>query len=229
MGVLLALTLLAAQPQGSTPFSAQAPSHAASHAGKTIVRVDIAVEGRITEDAVLRELIETRVGSALSMAAVRETIAHLYSIGRFQEISVDASSLDGGVGLRYDLVPIHSVVRIDFAGNLGLGRSDLRRAVTSRFGPAPPASRAAAAAEMLQGYYFDRGYLAAAIRPVLQEVHDPEGTILRFEVESGARAHIRSAEVNGDPGEPRERFLDEIRANPGRAYERVEVQERLAE
>ena len=229
MGVLLTLSLLLGQVPGAPPFSITSASPAASYAGRTIVRVDFAIEGRIGEDEVLRDLIETRVGSPLSMASVRETIAHLHSLGRFQEISVDAAPLDGGVGLRYDLVPIHSVLKIDFTGSLGLSRSDLRRAVTSRFGAAPPAARASAAAELLQGYYFERGYLAAAIRPVLQEVHDPEGTILIFEIESGARAHIRNVDVSGDPGEPRDRFLAAIHANPGRPYERVEIQEKLTE
>lgn len=229
MGILLAVALMVAAQSPAPAPAAPLPSAAAAYAGRTIVRIDVAIEGQVTEDAMLRDLIETRVGTPLSMAAVRETIAHLYSLGRFQEISVDATALDAGVALRYDVVPVHSVQRIAFTGNLGLSASDLRRAVTTRFGPAPPATRASAVAEMLQGYYFDRGYLAAAIRPVLREVHDPEGTILTFQVEAGARASIRSANVIGDPGEPEQSFLDRIHANPGRPYERVEVQERLAE
>lgn len=230
MGILLALALVAAQVQTpATTISPQAPSSAAAFAGHTIVRVDVAIEGRVAEDATLRDLLETRVGTPLSMALVRETIAHLFSLGRFQDISVDASALDAGVALRYDLVPIHSVQRIEFRGNLGLRSSSLREAVTSRFGTAPPATRAASVAEMLQGYYFDRGYLAAAIRPIVEEVHDPEGTILTFEIDSGARASIRNVDIAGDPGKPRERFLEEVHANPGRTYERVDVQTHLAE
>jgi outer membrane protein assembly complex protein YaeT len=230
MGVLLALALAIGQAQApAAPPSPQAASAAATHAGRPIVQVEISIEGQVTVDPLLISLIETPAGTPLSMAAVRETIAHMYSLGRFQEIAVDARAMEGGVALKYELVPIHSVLRIEFRGNLGLDESALRRAVTTRFGAAPPASRAASVAEMLQGYYFDRGYLGAAIRPVVEEVHDPDGTILTFEIEPGARASVRNVTVNGDPGQPRERFLRAIHAEPGRAYERVEVQTRLAD
>ena len=235
MDCLLALVLIVAAqapaqpaPQAPAALSAQTPSAAAAHAGRMIVRTEIFVEGKVTTDAMLIGLIETPVGSPLSMAALRETIAHLYSLGRFQEIAVDATAADDGVALRYELVPVHSVQRIDFRGTLGLDASALRREVTNRFGTAPPASRASSVAEMLQGYYFDRGYLAAAIRPVVEVVHDPDGTILTFEIDAGTRASIREVTIAGDPGEPRERFLEAIQANPTRAYQRVEVQTRLA-
>jgi outer membrane protein insertion porin family len=233
MGILLALALVVSQAQAQpavTPApAAQASSSAAAYVGKTIVRAELSIEGQVTDDPALAGFIETRPGSPLAMASVRETIAHLWTLGRFQEISVTASAVEGGVSLRYELVPVHSVRRIAFRGNLGLDESDLRRAVTDRFGAAPPASRAASIAEMLQGFYFDRGYLASAIRPVVEEVHDPDGTILTFEIEAGARASIRTVNLIGDPGEPKERFLGEIHANPGRVYQRVDVQARLAD
>jgi outer membrane protein assembly complex protein YaeT len=230
MGILFALVLVVAQVQPpAAGISGQTPSPAAPFAGRTIVRVDLAIEGQTVEDATLRDLLETRVGAPLSMASVRETIAHLYSLGRFETISVDASTLDAGVLLRYDLVPVHSVLRLEFRGDLGLGRSDLKDAVTSQFGAAPPAARSASVAEMLQGYYYDRGYLSAAIRPVLQRVHDPEGTILTFEIEAGPRASVRNVDIAGDPGESKEQFLSDIHANSGRVYQRYDVQARLSE
>ena len=226
MAILLALAMLIGQSQ-TLPLSPQSPSSAAAHAGRTIVRVDLAIDEHVVEDAALRDLLDTRVGTPLSMTSVRETIAHLYSLGRFQQISVDASALDAGVALRYDLVPIRSVERIEFRGNLGLGRSDLKDAVTSRFGPAPPESRAASVAEMLQAFYFDRGYLAAAIRPIVEDVEGSDGSTLIFEIEAGTRASIRNVEITGDPGEPRAKFLENIHANPGRVYQRYDVQARL--
>jgi outer membrane protein insertion porin family len=230
MAVLLALAILLGQtqtPAGQPPL--QGPSTAAAYAGRTIVRADLAIEGQIVVDEALRDILQTRVGSPLSMSAVRETIAHLYSLGRFQNISVDATALDTGVALRYDLVPVHSVQRIEFVGSLGLSRSSLRDAVTSRFGAAPPPTRAAAVAEELQRYYRERGYLSAAIRPEVEEVHDPDGTILRFRVESGPRASVRNVEIVGDAGATREQFLEKIHANPGRIYQPSDIQERLTD
>lgn len=224
--LLLALLLAGQSPRPGAATGAQ--SSAGAYVGRTVVRADVSIEGDVNADRGLGVLIETPVGQPLSMAAVRETIAHLYSLGRFQEIVVEATEAEGGVAIRYDLVPLHSVQRIEFTGALGLPASALRRAVVDAFSATPAPARAASAAEMLQGFYFDRGYLAAAIRPVLEQVHDPDGTILTFEIQSGARASIRDVTIAGDPGQPRDAFLREIHAEPGRVYQRVEVQAELA-
>jgi outer membrane protein assembly complex protein YaeT len=229
---VLAAGDLSAQQAAPAPavqvLSARQPSPAAAFVGRNISRVELMEEGKPTDDAMLRGLIETRAGSPLSMATVRETIAHLYSLGRFQEVSVDATADGEGVLLTYQLVPVHSVQRIEFSGSLGLSRGMLRRAVVDRFSATPSAARAANVAEMLQNFYFDRGYLGAAIRPVVDVRHDPDTTVLRFEIESGPRASIQDVTITGDPLEARDAFLDRIRASPGRVYQRVDVQERLA-
>lgn len=227
---LTAGTLQAQQPAPPGPhtLSAQQPSAAAAFVGRTISRVELVVEGKPSEDPMLLGLIESRPGTPLSMAAVRESIAHVYSLGRFQEASVEAAAEGEGVRLTYHLVPVHSVQRIDFSGNLGLNASTLRRAVVDRFGATPSAARAANVAEMLQNFYFDRGYLGAAIRPVVEVKHDPDATTLTFQIESGPRASVRTVTIDGRPLEARAAFLDRIRASPGRVYQRIEVQQRLA-
>ena len=58
------------------------------------------------------DLLETRPGQNLSMAAVRESIAHLYSLARFQDVQVEALDGSGGaMKLRYNLVAIRSISR----------------------------------------------------------------------------------------------------------------------
>ena len=89
-----------------------------AYLGKPVTVVRLVVEGRDTSDATLIEVVETKVGRPLSMAQVRETITHLFSLGRFEQVTVDASLAAAGVALRFDLVPIHPVTRIDFEGAL---------------------------------------------------------------------------------------------------------------
>ena len=218
-----------AQQPPAPPLSASQPSPAAAYVGKPVSAVLLMVEGQPLTDPMVLGLIESRAGAPLSMASVRETIAHLYSLGRFQEVLVDAAADGDAVRLVYQLVPVHSVQSMEFTGNLGLSKGDLRRAVVDRFSATPSAARAANVAEMLQGFYFDRGYLAAAIRPIVEVRHDPDATILTFQIESGPRVRARTVLVEGDPLQPRERFLDRIHASPGQIYQRVDVQEKLSE
>ncbi len=81
---------------------------------------------------------------------MRETIAHLMSLNRFEDVQAFQEPVPGGVRLRYVLVPIHPVDRVEFRGTLGLPEGDLRRVVTERFGAAPSAARAEEAAQVLR-------------------------------------------------------------------------------
>ena len=114
---------------------------AARYVGRTVSAVDMVIEGRPVDDPALRDLIETEVGRPLSMVEVRESIAHLFSLGRFQDVQVDAEEAGGGVRLRFNFIPMHAVQRVEFRGELGLSEGLLRRTVTERFGPTPQAGR----------------------------------------------------------------------------------------
>ena len=134
-----------------------------------------------TTDATLTELIETRVGEPLSVAEVRETIAHLYSLGRFQDVQVEAiDAADGAVALRYTLIPIHAVERVEFAGSLGLSEGPPADRLQERFGRTPQLGRAAEATRMLERLYQDHGYFNPSIRVESAEFHDPDRTVLTF-------------------------------------------------
>lgn len=222
-----------AQGAGSPPQPPAAayagPPPSAAYTGRPIVEVRLTTEGTPTDEPLLLNLVETRVGQPLSMAAVRESITHLFSLGRFQDVQVDASEAPGGVRLRYDLIPLHSVERVEFKGPLGLPERLLRRTVSDRFGATPAVGRADEVARTLERLYRDRGYLTATVRPVPIVEHNPERTLLTFEITAGARGRIGGVRIDGDPLEPREQFLKGIHAAPGTAYDPTAIRERLAE
>ena len=225
MMLLLALSLLAAQ----AAVPPQEGRAAAEFAGRNVVANEIVLEGRHSDDATLRDLVETRAGAPLSMATVRESMSHLYSLGRFQDIQVEAFEVTGGINVRYNLIPIHAVERVEFRGNVGLARDDLKRAVSDRFGSTPSPGRGVEVAQMLEGFYKDRGYLRPTVRPTQEVFHDPDRTVLVFEIESGPRAKVAHATITGDPGEPEAAFLRRMHAEPGSVYQRTDVDDRLRE
>jgi outer membrane protein insertion porin family len=229
MSLLLGIALLIVQVTAQVP--AQAPPQAARGTadvvGKNIVATEIVLEGRHSDDPTLRDLVETRAGTPLLMATVRESMSHLYSLGRFQDIQVETFEVPGGINVRFNLIPIHVVERVEFRGNVGLGKDDLRRAVTDRFGSTPSPGRGAEVAQMLEGFYEDHGYLRATVRPTQEVFHDPDRTVLVFEINAGARARVAHAAIAGDPGEPQDAFLRRVHAQPGAFYQRTDVDDRL--
>src|SRR5262245_11842066 len=101
------------------PFSAHA------QVGQTVSEVAIEQEGRPVTDPVIVGLIETRVGAPLAVKDVRETIAHIMSLNRFDDVQVTSEDAGSGVRVRYVLTPLHPVDRIEFEGMLGLPQDAL--------------------------------------------------------------------------------------------------------
>src|SRR5689334_10624529 len=111
--------LICVLPWLASAAAAQQPA-AAAFVDKPVTSVVLSVEGTVTTDPSLAEAIQTASGKPLRMSDVRDTITHLYGLGRFEDVSVEAEAgAGGGVSLRYNLVPIHIVTKVLFSGQLG--------------------------------------------------------------------------------------------------------------
>ncbi len=198
--------------------------------GKPIASVKVIREGVETADPSLVQVIETRTGEPLSMLQVRESIAHLFSLGLFEDVQVDAA-LDGGrVALRYELVPVHQITRIRFAGNTGAPGVDvgvLQRALTDRFGITPPSGRAAEMARVVTDALAERGYGAARVTPTVELTHEPHRATLTLTLDPGVRTTIGPVEIVGTPSVSREELLRRLGLVVGAPFEREALMERI--
>jgi outer membrane protein assembly complex protein YaeT len=182
------------------------------------VQVRLEVEGVELVEPAVADLLETRVGQPLSMAEVRETVGHLFGLGRYEDVQVRASLVDNGVGLVYTLVPVHRVRGLEFRGMLGLSESLVRTTVTDRLGPTPAVGRAAEAVRLLEDLYHEHGYRHPMItfRSITED--KPDGTRLIFDVNPGARPRVRMVTVEGAPI-TREALLDRINLRTNTPFE----------
>jgi outer membrane protein insertion porin family len=212
--------------------AAAAPAAAAvtDYLGKPIGSVRLVIEGRETTDATLTQVVSTVAGQPLSMLQVRETMTHLFSLGRFEGVTVDAVMDKGGVALRYDLIPIHPVARIRFEGPLGvpgIDQGQLRRAVIDRYGVSPPLGRAADMTRILSDALRERGYLNPTItpRPILE--HAPERATLVFTIDPGPRTTIGNVEIDGEPTVGRSELIGRLGVTAGAPYQRDALNSRI--
>jgi outer membrane protein insertion porin family len=210
--------------------AAGAQTAAAKYAGRPVEDVRLLVERQPTSEPALLDLAEPRVGEPLSIARVRESIAHLYSLGRFEDVQVEAADAPGGgVVITFNLIPLHSIERIQFRGTLGLSEGTLRSAVIDRYGASPSIGRVDAAARTLEQLYADEGYLRARVEAVPEILHDPDRGLLTFNIESGPRATIATANVAGDPQTTPAELLQRLGATAGAPFRRPRLQEKLDE
>ena len=197
---------------------ARGQSVASQYVGRPVESVQVLVERKPTSEPALLDLVDVRNGQALSLAAVRESIAHIYSLGRFQDVQVEAAAgSTGGVALRFNLIPFHNVQRIEFTGTLGLSAGLLRSTLVDRYGASPPIGRVDAAIRTLQQLYADNGYLRAKVDASSEVLHEPDRALLTFTIDAGPRATIGKVAVEGDPRESRERSCAGWAPKPGRS------------
>jgi outer membrane protein insertion porin family len=221
LGLLCALCATAAQPL-----------HAAvqDYIGRPVAAVRLFTEGRETTDPVLTSIVETAAGAPLSMAQVRESVAHLFSLGQFEGVSVDAALENGRVTLRYELTPIHPVARIRFSGltrTPGVDEGALRRAIVDRYGISPPLGRVADMTRILADALRERGYLRASITPRPEIEHAPERATLVFSVDPGPRTVVGQVEVVGVPTVTRRELLSRLGVAAGAPYQRDALNARI--
>lgn len=195
--------------------------------GRPVTRVLVELDGREVRDPALVELIETRPGDSLSLVEVRESIGHLFALGRYQDVEVDADADGGGVALRYRLVPLQVVRRVEFQGALGLPASRLRRALEERLGRTPLASRAAQAARALEAVYADAGYLRARVEARVVPAAAGGGARLVFAIDAGPRARVDRVEVTEAPPISPAALLARLGVGRGAPYDRVRLEREL--
>ena len=187
-----------------------AAAEVADYLGKPVASVRLVLDGRETTERALVQVVETRAGNPLSMLEVRESVTHLFSLGRFDDVRVDASPEGAGVALRYELSPVRVVSKIEFAGNVqapGIEVGELRRALVRRFGTSPPPGRADQLSIVISDTLRERGYRHPEVSP--RVVVDPgsEHVALVFSINPGSRTILGAIAIVGTPMMPQEQFL----------------------
>jgi len=195
--------------------------------GKPVIEVRLQSNGVELRDPTLHEIIETRVGAPLTISEVRESMAHLFGLGLYQDVQVDASQGPKGVVLSYNLIPAYRVRRIVFEGAAAIPESELRRIVIERHGASPSLARSNQAVATLQTLYRDHGYPRAEITVRTEVARDPSNASMVFTIRPGTRARVRAIDVQGSPREPVPQLLASLDLRVGDEYDAIAVDQRL--
>jgi len=202
--------------------SVAARASVSDYLGKPISSVRLVLDGRDTTEPALVQLVETRAGNALSMLDVRESVTHLFSLGRFDDVRVDASPEGAGVALRYELTPIHVVSKIEFAGNFrapGIDAGALRRGLVDRFGASPPLGRVDQVSLAIGDSLRERGYRHPEVSPRVDVDPRSKRATLVFSINPGSRTTLGTITVAGTPMLPQEEFLKRLGVAAGVSFE----------
>jgi outer membrane protein insertion porin family len=195
--------------------------------GQPVVEVSLVSEGRLLSDPSILDLVETNVGSPLSMRQVRESVTHLFSLGRFEDVRVEGGFLEGGVSLLYELVPLAVVARIVFDGDLRVSQDELRETITTAHGSVFDVEASDSVGDTVTRYYRSRGFMNAEVTPRVSGSGDDR--ILRVDIRAGERAQIGQIFLSGVSVVLRTLTLDRVDVRTGQPYDGTELDRRLLE
>ena len=195
--------------------------------GQSVAEVTLVSEGQTLRDPSILELVETEVGSPLSMRQVRESLTHLFSLGTFEDVRAAGGQLEHGVSLRYELVPLALIERIEFEGDTGISTGDLRTAITQAHGVLFEASVASAVSDTLRRVYRSRGFLRSQVSTRVEG--QGANRTLRVTVEAGQRARIAQIFVTGVSSTLYPSTLRRLDLEIGQTYDGAVVDRQLLE
>ena len=208
-------------------FSRTSEAAVTDYVGKTVVEIRLQSSGADLRDPTLLEVIETRTGSPLAMVEVRESMAHLFGLGLYQDVQVDASLRENGVVLTYNLIPAPRFRRIVFEGSPGVSEAELRRIVGERHGSSLSLARTSQVIATLQTLYRERGYSKADITVRADVAREPSDATMVIAIRPGPRARLGEIEVQGSPRESRAELLRALDLRAGDDYDGIELDQRL--
>lgn len=195
--------------------------------GREVVDVAFVSDGLPVRDDAVDELVETKVGFPLSMREVRESVTHLFSLGRYESVEVEGRLLSGGVALQYALVSLQLIERIEIDGTPGVSAGDLRREITDAHGPSFRIDDVPLVDETIRRFYRERGFFAADV--TIQVEGRGASQLLRVTAQAGARATVDRLSVRGVSSTMYPFILARLGLEPGRPYDGQEIERRLRE
>ena len=193
----------------------------------TVVSQTVSIDGRTLTEPALLALIETRTGRPFSQADVREGVAHLMSLGRFENVVVTRESVEGGVALTYVLVTARIARTLQFTGDVGLSARDLHDRIKEHYGATPPVSRLPDVLAYLKTVYRDEGYLATRLT-LATPLEGVTGDTLVINVDAGPRLRIGRVIVDGNSPDPLAGIPGRLGLSAGQPYRKADVDKRLS-
>lgn len=226
-GRQVALAALALAASTVFPGTALAQDRLDSLAGQPVVEVRVEIAGAPAIDPQIADLVETRTGEPLSLLDVRNTIFHLYHLGRYDDVQVIASEGEAGVSLRYALRPTRLIEAIEIEGDAAFSDDELLEVVRGRTGTLTPVSGVDEIEAALAAFYEERGYFTPQIAADVRDTARPDRVRLILTISSGGRARIGTVAVAGVPAGEQAAWLREAEIAAGEVYDQAALDERI--
>jgi outer membrane protein insertion porin family len=172
------------------------PLYAFAESGPSIKSIEIQGNRKVSSEAIYSKL-KSKVGDNFSENLVQDDIKKLYSIGYFDDISVDIDSFEGGVKLVYVFKEKPTITSIDFQGNKEYEAKDLKEKITLTSGAVANLPLIQDNAQKVISFYQSEGYWLVSVLPVIRET-SKDAVALTFQIDEGPKVVIKDIVIEGN-------------------------------
>ena len=172
------------------------PLYAFAESGPSIKSIEIQGNRKVSSEAIYSKL-KSKIGDNFSENLVQDDIQKLYSIGYFDDISVDIDSFEGGVKLVYSFREKPAITSIDFQGNKEFEAKDLKEKITLTSGAVANLPLIQDNAQKVISFYQSEGYWLVSVLPVIRET-SKDAVALTFQIDEGPKVVIKDIVIEGN-------------------------------
>ncbi len=184
--------------------------------GMPIVSLDF--EGAEISRDEFSALLSMSIGDPLLLARVRESIVNLYRTGRFENVSVFAKQVQGGVKILFRLQHKRWLGQVRFEGNLSITDGDLSRKILLRRDEEINFEDLEENRKKIEDYYAYRGFTQSQIA-YRTESDELQRTNIVFQIIEGLHAQVREILLKGNMKISRFRFLNLLSTRLGGGFD----------
>jgi len=167
--------------------------------GKEVLTIQFDPVEQPLDPSELHEILPLKIHQPLSMAAVRDSIERLFATGRYADIQVDAEAYQNGVIVRFLTKNSWFIGTVSAVGSLSNPNpGQLENATRLDLGQPYTAAKLQEAVAGQQRLLESNGLYLSGIHPVLDYDQAHQQVNLRFEVDSGRRAHFAPPVLTGE-------------------------------
>ena len=184
-----------------------------SLADRPVSSVKVSIRGkRIATEQEIRNNLRIAAGQPFDAKVVKADVSTLYRLGRFGQVSADATILpDGSVEVSYTVEEQQIVDSIDFAGNYVVTDQELRKAVPLAAGAPRDDFLLEQSIFRIKELYKGRGNYLVEVK--VDESRLDQGLLL-FQIIEGPRVRIREIQFVGNEAFPAEQLEAQLKTKP---------------
>lgn len=209
------------------PLLAQPPPSAADVRGQQVIAIEVYVDGALSGETALMQLLDVAIGRPLDPSQVRSSIEHLVHLRRFSTVDILAEPVTGGATVRVELTSAQRIGDVRVEGALRPFAGDIERAVRERLGSGALSSQAAEAVSVVQDSLGARGYLRPQLATRLDATPRRAVVTLVLSGDPGPRWHVERVTITGLPSAEHAEAIRSLGVVSGMPYDRDEIDDHV--